>query len=173
MTVGSKQVQLMEVYRIQSLSLRIVGISLRCILKSCSHFVSLTCWTPSDPAVAWIYLYFSIFAPAVRPRAKLCKPYIQRFAMLVHKPEHRLIDLRIRLDMMTATKVRWTPYRLEVITNNLKRLPRSVQLPTTTPITPYILVNMIFREVDRDNVDDATKIGRISDLIKKYNQSRR
>ncbi|KAI5652900.1 hypothetical protein M9H77_30087 [Catharanthus roseus] len=31
---------------------------------------------------------------------------------------------------------------------------------------------MISREVDRDDIDDATKIGRISDMIKKYNQPR-
>ncbi|KAI5649635.1 hypothetical protein M9H77_35640 [Catharanthus roseus] len=34
---------------------------------------------------AWIYLYFSMFAPPVRPEEKLCKSYIQRFAMLGYK----------------------------------------------------------------------------------------
>ncbi|KAI5668656.1 hypothetical protein M9H77_18509 [Catharanthus roseus] len=58
-----------------------------------------------------------MFALAVRPGAKLCKLYIQRFAMLGPKSEHKLIDLRIHLDMMTADKVRWTPYKGEEITN--------------------------------------------------------
>ncbi|KAI5659503.1 hypothetical protein M9H77_28296 [Catharanthus roseus] len=58
-----------------------------------------------------------MFAPVVRLGAKLCKPYIQRFATLGHKSEHKLIDLRIRLDMMTADEVRWTPYKPEEITD--------------------------------------------------------
>ncbi|KAI5673398.1 hypothetical protein M9H77_13762 [Catharanthus roseus] len=51
----------------------------------------------------------------LRSGVKLCKPYIQRFAMLGHKSEHKLVDLRIRLDMMIADEVKWTPYRLEEI----------------------------------------------------------
>ncbi|KAI5673749.1 hypothetical protein M9H77_14113 [Catharanthus roseus] len=53
MTVGSRQVQLIVVHRIQSLSLHIAVMSLvnRGILKSRSRYVSLTDWTPSDPAV--------------------------------------------------------------------------------------------------------------------------
>ncbi|KAI5673981.1 hypothetical protein M9H77_14345 [Catharanthus roseus] len=139
------------------------------------------------------------------PGAKLCKSYIQRFAMLGHKSEHKLVDLRIRLDMMTGDKVRWTQYKLEEITDRHRltylrrhgqvsllyhhlgaqtlislphsskdsesgKAPAGVQLSTATPITLQVLVDMISREVDRDDVDDATKIGRISDLIKKYNQ---
>ncbi|KAI5664429.1 hypothetical protein M9H77_23752 [Catharanthus roseus] len=51
-TVGSKEVRLMEVHWIQSLSLRTVSIlPERSILKTWSRFVSLTGWTPSDPAV--------------------------------------------------------------------------------------------------------------------------
>ncbi|KAI5674032.1 hypothetical protein M9H77_14396 [Catharanthus roseus] len=89
----------------------------RGILKSRSRYMSLTGWTPSDPAVTRIYLYFPLFAPLVRAGARLCKPYIQRFAMLGHKTENNLIDLRIRLDTMTADEVRWTPYRSDKITN--------------------------------------------------------
>ncbi|KAI5657905.1 hypothetical protein M9H77_26698 [Catharanthus roseus] len=89
----------------------------RGILKSRSRYVSLTGWTPSDPAVTWIYLYFPMFAPPVRAGARLCKPYIQRFAMLGHKTENKLIDLRIRLDTMTVDEVRWTSYRSDEITN--------------------------------------------------------
>ncbi|KAI5661954.1 hypothetical protein M9H77_21277 [Catharanthus roseus] len=53
MTVGSRQVQLIEVHRIQSLSLRIVVMSLidRDILKSRSRYVFVIGWTPTDPAV--------------------------------------------------------------------------------------------------------------------------
>ncbi|KAI5659525.1 hypothetical protein M9H77_28318 [Catharanthus roseus] len=58
-----------------------------------------------------------MFAPPVRAGARLCKPYVLRFAMLDHKIENKLIDLRIRLDMMTADEVRWTPYRSNEITD--------------------------------------------------------
>ncbi|KAI5680730.1 hypothetical protein M9H77_01957 [Catharanthus roseus] len=57
-----------------------------------------------------------MFEPAVTPGAKLCKSYIQRFVMLGHKTEHKLIDLLILLDMMTA-EVRWTPYIFDEITD--------------------------------------------------------
>ncbi|KAI5683370.1 hypothetical protein M9H77_04598 [Catharanthus roseus] len=110
------------------------------ILKSRSHYVSLTGWTPSDPAVVhslftdksgnnvpsklwllvkntWTYMYFPMFAPPVRAGARLCKPYIQRFAMLGHKTENKLIDLRIRLDMMIADEVRWILYRSDEISD--------------------------------------------------------
>ncbi|KAI5652705.1 hypothetical protein M9H77_29892 [Catharanthus roseus] len=66
---------------------------------------------------AWIYMYFPMFAPPVRAGARLCKPYIQRFAMLGHNTDNKLIDLRIRLDTMTADEVRWTPYRSDEISD--------------------------------------------------------
>ncbi|KAI5676181.1 hypothetical protein M9H77_07131 [Catharanthus roseus] len=56
---------------------------------------------------------------------------------------------------------------------NPERLPRGIQLPTATPITLHVVVDMIYREVDRNDIDDATKICRISDMIKKYNQPQR
>ncbi|KAI5683437.1 hypothetical protein M9H77_04665 [Catharanthus roseus] len=58
-----------------------------------------------------------MFAPPVRAGARLCKSYIQRFAMLGHKTKNKLINLRIRLDTMTADEVRWTPYRSDEITD--------------------------------------------------------
>ncbi|KAI5683352.1 hypothetical protein M9H77_04580 [Catharanthus roseus] len=70
------------------------------------------CWSLLE---AWIYLYFPMFAPPVRAGARLCKPYIQRFAMLGHKMENKLIDLRIRLDTMITDEVRYTPYRSDEI----------------------------------------------------------
>ncbi|KAI5678298.1 hypothetical protein M9H77_09248 [Catharanthus roseus] len=56
---------------------------------------------------------------------------------------------------------------------NPERLPRGVQLSTATPSTSKVLVDMISREVDRGDIDDSTMIGRISNMIKKYNQPRR
>ncbi|KAI5667210.1 hypothetical protein M9H77_17063 [Catharanthus roseus] len=56
---------------------------------------------------------------------------------------------------------------------NPDRFPRGVQLPTTAPMTLYVLLDMISRELDRDDIDDATKVGRASDMIKKYHQTQR
>ncbi|KAI5656436.1 hypothetical protein M9H77_25229 [Catharanthus roseus] len=56
---------------------------------------------------------------------------------------------------------------------NLNRLPRGMQLPTIAPITPHVLLDMVARELDRDDIDDATKVSRASDMIKRYHQTRR
>ncbi|KAI5678289.1 hypothetical protein M9H77_09239 [Catharanthus roseus] len=55
------------------------------------------CWSLLE---AWIYLYFLMFAPPVR---------------LGYKNENKLLDIRLRLDMMTADEVRWIPYRTQGI----------------------------------------------------------
>ncbi|KAI5661966.1 hypothetical protein M9H77_21289 [Catharanthus roseus] len=56
--------------------------------------------------------------------------------------------------------------------HNPDRLPRGMQFPTTAPITPHVLLDMVARELDRDDIDDATKVGRASDMIKRYHQTR-
>ncbi|KAI5675585.1 hypothetical protein M9H77_06535 [Catharanthus roseus] len=150
-----------------------------------------------------------MFAPQVRPGARLCKPHIQRFAMFGHKTENKLIDLRIRLDMMTADEEHCRPENNKVYmvknvfiealwleapshllmytwTNipaippsrytddympwflprthpriqNPDRLPHSLQLPTIAPITPHVLLDMVARELDSDDIDDTTKVFR-------------
>ncbi|KAI5655092.1 hypothetical protein M9H77_32279 [Catharanthus roseus] len=57
--------------------------------------------------LAWIYLYFLIFAPPVRPGTEAYKPYIQQFPKLGYKNENKLLDIRLRLDVTTADEVRW------------------------------------------------------------------
>ncbi|KAI5672127.1 hypothetical protein M9H77_12491 [Catharanthus roseus] len=54
----------------------------------------------------WIYMYFPMFAPVLRPGTQSCKLYIQQFPMLGHKTEHKLLDIRLRLDMMSTDKAR-------------------------------------------------------------------
>ncbi|KAI5681073.1 hypothetical protein M9H77_02300 [Catharanthus roseus] len=56
---------------------------------------------------------------------------------------------------------------------NPDRLPRGMQLPTIAPITPQVLLDMVARELDHDDIDDATKVSRASDMIKRYHQTRR
>ncbi|KAI5671861.1 hypothetical protein M9H77_12225 [Catharanthus roseus] len=52
-------------------------------------------------------------------------------------------------------------------------LPRGVQMPTIAPITPHALLNMVARELDRDDIDDATNVSRASDMIKRYHHTPR
>ncbi|KAI5654837.1 hypothetical protein M9H77_32024 [Catharanthus roseus] len=237
MMVGSRKVQLMEE---------------RSILKSQSRFVSLTGWTPSDPASdlhitdssvgingqdlaqvvespgnrlfidslftdksgnnvpgkLWLLvndvrsdiLVFSYVYPNSEIGSEVVQAYIQRFAILGHKTEHKLIDIRIRPDLMTTDEVRWTPYRPEEITDtvwvdsmhsNSSYSPSGTpfmargtfssadgdmyQCPCCTTLSVHkrlhalVFVDMISREVNTDDVDSDTKIGRISDMLKKYN----
>ncbi|KAI5654119.1 hypothetical protein M9H77_31306 [Catharanthus roseus] len=59
----------------------------------------------------WIYLYFPMFTPPFRHSPEGCKPYIQMFPTIGYKNESKLLDIRLRLDMMTADEVRWILYR--------------------------------------------------------------
>ncbi|KAI5680540.1 hypothetical protein M9H77_01767 [Catharanthus roseus] len=56
---------------------------------------------------------------------------------------------------------------------NPYRLPRGVQMPTIALITPQVLLDMVAHELDRGDIDDATKVSRASDMIKRYHQTRR
>ncbi|KAI5652678.1 hypothetical protein M9H77_29865 [Catharanthus roseus] len=49
-------------------------------------------------------MYFPMFASAVRPGTQSCKPYIQQYPMLSYKTEHKLLDIRLRLDMMSSNE---------------------------------------------------------------------
>ncbi|KAI5648931.1 hypothetical protein M9H77_34936 [Catharanthus roseus] len=51
---------------------------------------------------AWIYLYFPMFAPPFKHSPEGCKPYIQMFPTIDYKNESKLLDIRLRLDMMTV-----------------------------------------------------------------------
>ncbi|KAI5649857.1 hypothetical protein M9H77_35862 [Catharanthus roseus] len=56
---------------------------------------------------------------------------------------------------------------------NPYRLFCGVQMPTIAPITPQVLLDIVARELDCDDIDDATKVSRASDMIKRYHQTRR
>ncbi|KAI5676114.1 hypothetical protein M9H77_07068 [Catharanthus roseus] len=54
-----------------------------------------------------------MFAPPFRHSPEGCKPYMQMFPQIGYKSESKLLDIRLRLDMMTANEVRWMPYRTQ------------------------------------------------------------
>ncbi|KAI5678578.1 hypothetical protein M9H77_09528 [Catharanthus roseus] len=55
---------------------------------------------------------------------------------------------------------------------NSDSLPRGVQFPTIALITLHVLLDMVARELDRDDIGDATKVSRASNMIKRYHQTR-
>ncbi|KAI5680703.1 hypothetical protein M9H77_01930 [Catharanthus roseus] len=61
------------------------------------------CWSLLE---VWIYLYFPMFASPFTHSSKGCKPYMQMFPTICYKNESKLLDIRLRLDMMTADEVR-------------------------------------------------------------------
>ncbi|KAI5683482.1 hypothetical protein M9H77_04710 [Catharanthus roseus] len=93
------------------------------LLKCQSRYMALIGWELTDLQAgplasglwyrAWIYLYFSIFAPSFRHSPEGCKPYMQMFPMIGYKNESKLLDICLRLDMMTADEIRWIPYRTQ------------------------------------------------------------
>ncbi|KAI5655413.1 hypothetical protein M9H77_32600 [Catharanthus roseus] len=76
----------------------------RGLLKCRSRYMALTGWDLID-SQAWIYLYFPMFAPPFRHSSEGCKPFIQMFPTIGYKNENKLLDTRLRLDMMTADEV--------------------------------------------------------------------
>ncbi|KAI5647837.1 hypothetical protein M9H77_33842 [Catharanthus roseus] len=78
----------------------------RSLLKCRSRYIALT---------AWIYLYFPMFVPPFRHSSEGCKLYMQMFPTIGYKNENKLLDIRLRLNMMTADEVRWIPYRTQDI----------------------------------------------------------
>ncbi|KAI5662035.1 hypothetical protein M9H77_21358 [Catharanthus roseus] len=82
------------------------------LLKYRSRYVALTGWELTD-SQAWMYLYFPMFAPPFRHSPEGCKPYMQMFPKIGYKSESKLLDIRLRLDMMIADEVRWMPYRTQ------------------------------------------------------------
>ncbi|KAI5656552.1 hypothetical protein M9H77_25345 [Catharanthus roseus] len=94
----------------------------RGLLKCRSRYMVLTSWELTDSQAgllasglwpllrdAWIYLYFTMFSPPFRHSPEGCKPYMQ----ISYKSESKLLDIRLRLDMMTADEVQWMLYRTQ------------------------------------------------------------
>ncbi|KAI5661226.1 hypothetical protein M9H77_20549 [Catharanthus roseus] len=84
----------------------------RGLLKCRSRYMALTGWELTD-SQAWIYLCFPMFAPPFRHSPEGCKPYMQMFPTIGYENESKLLDICLRLDMMTSDEVRWIPYRTQ------------------------------------------------------------
>ncbi|KAI5670775.1 hypothetical protein M9H77_11139 [Catharanthus roseus] len=92
-------------------------------------------------------------------------------------PSHLLTStwtsiLAIPLSQCTDDYMPWFLPRTHPRIQNPDRLSRGVQLSTTTPITPHVLLDMVAHELDCDDIDDATKVSRAFDMIKSYHQTR-
>ncbi|KAI5654395.1 hypothetical protein M9H77_31582 [Catharanthus roseus] len=95
--IGSRQASQIDVLLTRSSSHHTVDMSRdRGSLKCRSHYMALSEWDLTD-AQTWIYLYFSMFAPAVRPGTEACKPYILQYPILDLRQLRRLDGHRIGL----------------------------------------------------------------------------
>ncbi|KAI5657304.1 hypothetical protein M9H77_26097 [Catharanthus roseus] len=155
---GSRQDQLREIHRVQSLSLHTAyillvlhGMDRSELFRVVQSDLSITCsgggintqelaQVAEDPdkglfPEVWIYMYFLMFVIAVRAGAKSCKLYIQGYPMLGHKSKHKLLDIHLRLDVMSADEVRWTPYKPSEI------LDQCILAHPIRPLEAYRLAN--------------------------------
>ncbi|KAI5658820.1 hypothetical protein M9H77_27613 [Catharanthus roseus] len=94
-----------------------------------------------------------------------------REALWLEAPSHLLTSTWTNIPAIppsgcTDDYMPWFLPRTHPRIQNPDRLPRGVQLPTIAPITPHVLLDMVARELDRDDIDDATKVSRASDMIK-------
>ncbi|KAI5674185.1 hypothetical protein M9H77_14549 [Catharanthus roseus] len=112
----SRHDQLIEVHRIQCLSLRTADILLVLYGMDKSELVGII---QRDLGITYFGCGINAQELAqvvedpdtVRPGANSCKPYIQRYAILGYKSEHKLVHICLQLDMMTDDEVRWTLYK--------------------------------------------------------------
>ncbi|KAI5671370.1 hypothetical protein M9H77_11734 [Catharanthus roseus] len=88
----------------------------RGLLKCRSRYMALTGWELTD-SQAWIYLYFPMFVPPFRHSPEGCNPYMQMFPQIGYKSESKLLNIRLRLYMMTGDEVQWMPYRTQDVCN--------------------------------------------------------
>ncbi|KAI5681575.1 hypothetical protein M9H77_02803 [Catharanthus roseus] len=86
-------------------------------IEVASRFVSLAGWTPSDPAVVELARETGLSHLSGETRSEVVQTIYPEVCDIGHKSEHKLIDLHIRLDMMTADNVRWILYGPEEITD--------------------------------------------------------
>ncbi|KAI5653923.1 hypothetical protein M9H77_31110 [Catharanthus roseus] len=99
-------------------------------------------------------------------------------ALLLEAPSHLLTSTWTSIPAIPPSRctddyMPWFLPHTHPRIQNLDRLLRGVQMPTIAPITPHVLLDMVARELDRDDIDDATKVGRASDMIKRYHHTRR
>ncbi|KAI5649410.1 hypothetical protein M9H77_35415 [Catharanthus roseus] len=140
----------------------------------------------SDRLHALISMYFPIFAPAVRSCTQSCKTHIQQFPMLGHKSEHKLLDIRLQLYMMSVDEISVLAILPSACTDdymdwflpptypriqNLVNVPCGFHVPVGPPVPLSALMDMIAREVHRDDVGKEEKYDKIANLVKRHYSS--
>ncbi|KAI5672327.1 hypothetical protein M9H77_12691 [Catharanthus roseus] len=74
-------------------------------LKFRSCYMALTGWELTDAHVRVDISVLSHVCTPVRPGTEAYKPYIQQFPVLGYKNENKLLDIHLRLDVMTADEL--------------------------------------------------------------------
>ncbi|KAI5666162.1 hypothetical protein M9H77_16015 [Catharanthus roseus] len=112
----------------------------RGLLKCRSRYMALTGWDLTDSQAQPLasgsgvdILVFSHVCTPFRHSSEECKPYIQMFLTIGYKNENKLLDIRLRLDMMTTDEVQWIPYRTQDIRVGY---PHGTESWTSVPAIP-------------------------------------
>ncbi|KAI5674264.1 hypothetical protein M9H77_14628 [Catharanthus roseus] len=76
-----------------------------------------TFWVAHSLVIRVATLFLPDYGHYCRMRVLLgaCKAYIQQFPMLGYKNENKILDIPLRLDVMTVDEVRYVPYRMQEI----------------------------------------------------------
>ncbi|KAI5680869.1 hypothetical protein M9H77_02096 [Catharanthus roseus] len=183
----------------------------RGLLKSGLRYVALIGWTLTN-AESDLGLAFTggcineqeLFDAATDPRSRLSSSDRAacmniHFPILGHKTKHKLVDIRLRLDMMSADEVRhWLEAPSHLLTETWTSIPtilpsactndymewfllrthpriqnpinvsREFHVPVDLPMPASALMDMIAREVHRDDAEKEEKYDKIADLVKHH-----
>ncbi|KAI5648942.1 hypothetical protein M9H77_34947 [Catharanthus roseus] len=137
-----------------------------------------------------------MFAPLFRHSPEGCKPYMQLFPQMGYKSERKLLDIRLRLDMMTTDEApshllteTWTSVpaipvssctddyldwyfpRTHPRIQNLGNIPAVYNVPVALAMPPQALLDIIARECHRQDISSEEFHHRVRDLLRTHYNS--
>ncbi|KAI5681037.1 hypothetical protein M9H77_02264 [Catharanthus roseus] len=132
-----------------------------------------------------------MFAPPFRHSPEGCKPYMQMFPQVDYKSERKLLDIRLRLDLMTAdeapshlltetwtsvpaipassctdTYLDWYLPRTHPSIQNPGNIPIGYNVPVAPAMPPQALLDMIVRGCHRQDISSEEFHHRGRDLLR-------
>ncbi|KAI5658713.1 hypothetical protein M9H77_27506 [Catharanthus roseus] len=104
-----------------------------------------------------------MFAPPFRHFPEGCKPYMQMFSQIGYKSDIKLLDICLRLDMITADEyLPCTHPRIQ----NPGNIPSVYNVPVAPVMPPQALLDMIARECHRQDISSDEFRHRVRDLLR-------
>ncbi|KAI5678735.1 hypothetical protein M9H77_09685 [Catharanthus roseus] len=125
--------------------------------------------------VAWIYMYFPMFAPAIRSDAQSSKPYIQQYPMWTpYRPQEirdcwvsTWHDFIMYFDCIEAYMPDRVVRHHSRIQNPLN-IPCRFNVPVDSPMPPPAFLDLVAREARLEDVGKEEKFDRIADLLMRH-----